>query len=757
MENADAAHELLMRMVGPKLGPREKISELWLPNTEIKAPKASKNALFAYNPGPKSRASAQVKAFVRYGPGEGANRFRHLLDLARLCLVYSDCASLRMGLEQVQEEFEVVDIRNHYVPSAVTLLGERYIEVLVIVKEGLPTPHVCELRLEEEVFFKARIRCAQDLNLVCQGFATMYAHRGVHPGSVEYLARKVLRSPADSHGVRLLRRHLERVYGSSIVAWRRAFGGSPLVAFMKFREACQQLSTTSYQARTVEYWQALDAGRSGCISLFELDPEGVVLLAKLRERMLALMPSENSIDVDQLFQVLSENTGTTKTVGQLETLEFRKCVRALGFSRVDADRMFSYLDLQGGNQGLSAMKVSRGAAAITPKDILWLLKMPSLVHIDSVMLISADSSQELAKCRERWARIIEVEEERQQRMRVRQLGRRDPARQRPIGSPSNSPFNSPPMSPRDTPPGSPRDSPANSPPQSPRSRARMQPAIPPSSPPRSPRSSASEAALMNARIPPSERDPQAQNLAEASRPPPRASNRPPPEQRPARPTVILERAVEREEDSLMDMEQSLIDERSAATACLVVKEQMSVSMPPPQQPAAPAPSAAVAEDAIPVVKSRSALKSDENDEEEAEAKAKVQTQRSRTISFSQAEVRTFEKPEESPNVAAPPAFENTLSQGQEKSETDDDDDDDEDEDSDEESSEEESSEDESDEDSVAAANSEKGPKKAEEVWSDPSAPGPQALPHMQGGAPAPPPQNSGNDEEEEEDSDEETF
>merc|ERR1719336_163840 len=120
MTNGEAAHKLLMKMVGPKPDPNDRkpsnICSTWLPEQKISAPRVAKSALFAYNPGPKSRAAAQFKAFVRFGPSEGTNRFRHLLDIARLCLVFSDCAALRLGLEQVQEEFEVVDIRNHYIP-----------------------------------------------------------------------------------------------------------------------------------------------------------------------------------------------------------------------------------------------------------------------------------------------------------------------------------------------------------------------------------------------------------------------------------------------------------------------------------------------------------------------------------------------------------------------------------------------------------------------------------------------------------------
>lgn len=47
------------------------------------------------------------------------------------------------------------------------------------------------------------------------------------------------------------------------------------------------------------------APRPGCVSLFEFDPAAVVLLAKVRERVLASVPGEDSIDVEELFETLS--------------------------------------------------------------------------------------------------------------------------------------------------------------------------------------------------------------------------------------------------------------------------------------------------------------------------------------------------------------------------------------------------------------------------------------------------------------------
>lgn len=125
MEHAEAAHQVLLQAVGPRsrAGPEWRIGERY------DRPQAARSALFAMNPGVKSRSAAQMKAFVRYGPSEGPRRFRHLVDLSRVTIVFSDCATLRSGLEQILDEFEVVDVRNHYLPNAVGLIGERYVQV----------------------------------------------------------------------------------------------------------------------------------------------------------------------------------------------------------------------------------------------------------------------------------------------------------------------------------------------------------------------------------------------------------------------------------------------------------------------------------------------------------------------------------------------------------------------------------------------------------------------------------------------------
>jgi len=398
MQHAEAAQLVLLRAVVQQSRPDADDSEgRWAPGQRFPHPHAATTALFAHNPGVKPRAAAELKARVLYGPAEGPRRFRHLLDLARLSLVFPDCVALRSGLEQLLEQFEVVDVRNHYQPHSVGLLGERCVELLVVVKQGLAMPHVCEIRLEELSFFEARSEVEPKVRGVCERLATMYASCGADADAIAYLASNILRSPAEVHNVRIFRRHLARVFGSCAVAWRRVFGSNCSITFWNFREMCHQLSTTTYQARGAEYWQCLDAGRAGCISLFEFDPQAVVLMAKIRERVLGRMPGNDAIDVDELFHKLAAPVTLAKK-GVLVVSEFRAVMKKLGFDKLDADRAFSCLDMQGG----SAVS-TQGQPFILAKDFLWLLKLPSLVDVDSVMLLSAANDKDLGALRTRWA------------------------------------------------------------------------------------------------------------------------------------------------------------------------------------------------------------------------------------------------------------------------------------------------------------------------------------------------------------------
>merc|ERR1719478_1405716 len=104
-------------------------------------------AMYAEDPGPKSRHAAEIKSLVLYGPGAAQKRFRHVLDYSRLMLAFPSCDMLHAALEHILATFEVVDIRNFF--SSPGRIGERFVEVLVVVHVGgaggkNKTPFVCE-------------------------------------------------------------------------------------------------------------------------------------------------------------------------------------------------------------------------------------------------------------------------------------------------------------------------------------------------------------------------------------------------------------------------------------------------------------------------------------------------------------------------------------------------------------------------------------------------------------------------------------
>jgi len=130
----------------------------------------------------------------------------------------------------------------------------------------------------------------------------------------------------------------------------------------------------------VEFWQELDATRAGCISLFELDPEAVVLLTKFYWRLLGLVPREQMQDPEQLFNRLtSRSIVKLNRPGQLESHEFRRVMKVLGFTQVQTDRIFNFLDSHGGEGHTPP-------ATVLPTDLAWLHRLPRLVHTEAVML-----------------------------------------------------------------------------------------------------------------------------------------------------------------------------------------------------------------------------------------------------------------------------------------------------------------------------------------------------------------------------------
>lgn len=340
-------------------------------------PSGIPTALWAYDPGVKPKTSAETKALVRYGPGEGAQRYRHLLDLSRLQICFASCDMLQAGLEQVLKNFEVVDVRNYFGNPG--RLGSRYVEVLVvmIVRDGTyQVPHVCELRLEPLICCNARKAAMASMQSFMGILRDVYAAARIDLDAVEYIARSVLERHPEGHRLRTFRCNLSRRFGSTVCSWRRAFGGSRLVNFQRFREVCYSLH---YGEHVTELWQELDPGRGGCISLWELDPDAVALLTKLRARMLASLSKNGNDDLEgnEILQKIAAHIRPVQQ-GRLERHEFRTAVRTLGLSVDEADRAFACLD------HFPISTHESGSATVDGSDIAWLKKFPNLVDPDAV-------------------------------------------------------------------------------------------------------------------------------------------------------------------------------------------------------------------------------------------------------------------------------------------------------------------------------------------------------------------------------------
>ncbi|CAK0810844.1 unnamed protein product, partial [Prorocentrum cordatum] len=133
LDSARQAQEQLQALVAPSQG-------AWPPGQVAEKPEAFPMALFAYNPGVKPRAAAEVKALASYGPAEGGRRHRHLLDLARLSLVFGSCEMLQLGLDSVLRQFKVLGVRNLFRCPSRSLVWTRRVEARpATVQEGTKT------------------------------------------------------------------------------------------------------------------------------------------------------------------------------------------------------------------------------------------------------------------------------------------------------------------------------------------------------------------------------------------------------------------------------------------------------------------------------------------------------------------------------------------------------------------------------------------------------------------------------------------
>lgn len=347
-------------------------------------------ASMAYDPGPKTESAARAKAVARYGCAEGREKaWRHLTDLARLCLIFESCELLLTGVQQILHQFETVGLRNYFATSGP--IGVRYIEMLVVVPVGPEgMPHVCEVRLEHAAFFGAHQKASPHLERFFQ--AVDQASRAARKDelAVAAVVRAALAKPPPNHALRIFRCQLTKRFGSAACCWRRSVlagsgsGAGRIARFDKFKEVCQALKCIE---QTVQLWEGLDCSLAGCVSLFELDPEALVLLLRARhvlsandERGSGGMPP---LDAEATFARLSKLAKPVKA-GYLQEHEFRGGALRLGLSREEADRVFDYLDYCGGSHHAPP-------ATITVADVAWLLRLPQLVDASSVSLMAPSS------------------------------------------------------------------------------------------------------------------------------------------------------------------------------------------------------------------------------------------------------------------------------------------------------------------------------------------------------------------------------
>jgi len=381
LASAQHAQELLKERIAP--GAR------WAVGTARPHPQGVPVAMFAIDPGVKTAKAARTKALAQFAPSEGSQRYRHLVDLARVGLVFSNCDMLQAGLEHILRCFpEVVFVSNRF--STPSRLGGRWVEMLVVLQlvteDGEKVPHVCELRLEELSMHRARIQAEEDMDRFFRAIRRTYDRASRELDAVVYMAHSIISKPIGNQNLRTFRCNLARQFGSTICGWRRILaGGGRQLNFQRFRDACH---TFKCRRSVTELWQDLDPGLSGTISLFEVDPDAVSLLIRLRARIVALLNDslQHDSDADALFARLTFHIRPARP-GQLDAHEFRSVLKPLGFSAEDADRAFSYLDYHGGSNHAPP-------ATVNKLDLLWLKRLSQLVDVNAITLSSVSKPSE---------------------------------------------------------------------------------------------------------------------------------------------------------------------------------------------------------------------------------------------------------------------------------------------------------------------------------------------------------------------------
>jgi hypothetical protein len=382
LATARAAQELLKKQISSGAPWESNVSRL-------SEPAGIAMAAYAYDPGVKTEESARAKAVVRYGPSNGKLRHRHLLDLSRLLLVFSNCETLSTGLDHILGAFEVVAVNNFF--NTPGRLGMRCVEVLVIVhvpQGGEQIPHVCELRLEEITYNQKHQEAVPLLDKVYEQYRDQTVKYDLNWPMTECVIKTVLSSVPMSADLRRFRCHLTKRYGSTTSGWRKEVGDT--VDFIKFKRACHQLN---WGHKATEFYQELDASLGGCVNLFHLDPETVVILIRLRWHMLAFAePSalrkgttnKFSMEPSALFTKLTSHIESAQNArierqGQLSSFEFKLLSKPLGLSANELERVFVYLD-----SGLAGSDKRNQSVSLS--DIAWIMKLPRVVDEHAVAL-----------------------------------------------------------------------------------------------------------------------------------------------------------------------------------------------------------------------------------------------------------------------------------------------------------------------------------------------------------------------------------
>jgi hypothetical protein len=299
---------------------------------------------------------------------------------------------LSSGLDQILRRFEVVDVRNYFKRPARN--GARFVEVLLIIPvqkgPGEKIPHVCELRLEEAHFHKALEKAAVHEKEFRNIFLQVYDRPVRDHNSIAAFARTMLNRPVPAHDIRIFLRHFAKRYGSTISGWRKEFGGSPgcpcrYMKFSKFKDVCQKMG---YGERAAEFFQELDSGLGGAITIFDFDAEACSMLVRLRTRLFSMADTAtsgdkwsddrvtpNKLKPETVFERLSYLVRPNRP-GRLEWKDFRTVMKPLGIERDEANRLFDLLECAPNDP----------PAAITVDDIAWVVNLPEIMDVQAVMM-----------------------------------------------------------------------------------------------------------------------------------------------------------------------------------------------------------------------------------------------------------------------------------------------------------------------------------------------------------------------------------